>query len=65
MIREAYQVMRARMEQGRKEKYLMKKKKLIIGWIGAAAASLTLVILPNTSGRIALAMGNSCTGRIF
>jgi len=58
MSEDAYRVMKARMEQGRKDKYLMKKKKLYISWIAATAAALTLIILPNTSNTIALAMGN-------
>lgn len=53
MSEEAYKIMRARMEQGKKEKLHMKKKKTYIGWIAAAAAALTIVILPNTSASVA------------
>jgi len=50
--------MKQRMEQGKKEKRLMAKKKTYKGWAIAAAVALAILILPNTSGTIAHAMGN-------
>lgn len=50
--------MKQRIEQGKKEKRAMSKKKAYKGWAIAAAVVLAILILPNTSGSIASAMGN-------
>ena len=54
MGEEAIHVMRQRMEQGKKEKKIMKMKTWMKGVAVAAAAAL--VILPNTSSSVAYAM---------
>jgi len=58
MSDEAYKAMRARMEQGKKDKKIMEKKKLNKGLFIAVAAAFALVILPNTSITVGYAMGN-------
>lgn len=50
--------MKQRIEQGKKEKRIMSKKKSYKGWTIAAAVLLAILILPNTSATIAQAMGN-------
>lgn len=50
--------MKQRMEQGKEEKRSMSKKKLFKGLAIAAAAVLTILILPNISSEVAQAMGN-------
>jgi hypothetical protein len=50
--------MKQRMEQGKKEKRSMSKKKSYKGWIIAASVALAIFILPNTSKAIAYAMGD-------
>ena len=54
MGEEAIHVMRQRMEQGKKEKKIMKMKTWMKGV--AVAAAVALVILPNTSSSVAYAM---------
>ena len=54
MGEEAIHVMRQRMEQGKKEKKVMKMKTWMKGV--AVAAAVALVILPNTSSSVAYAM---------
>ena len=54
MCEEAIHVMRQRMEQGKKEKKIMKMKTWMKGV--AVAAAVALVILPNTSSSVAYAM---------
>jgi len=50
--------MKRRIEQGKKEKRAMSRKKRYKGWaVAAAVALLTIIILPNISGSIAYAMG--------
>ena len=56
MGEEAIHVMRQRMEQGKKEKKIMKMKTWMKGV--AVAAAVALVILPNTSSSVAYAMKN-------
>lgn len=56
MCEEAIHVMRQRMEQGKKEKKIMKMKTWMKGV--AVAAAVALVILPNTSSSVAYAMKN-------
>ena len=56
MGEEAMHVMRQRMEQGKKEKKIMKMKTWMKGV--AVAAAVALVILPNTSSSVAYAMKN-------
>lgn len=60
MSKEAVERMKQRMNQGREDKRKMKNKKryLKIAVAAASAAAFALVVLPNTSGRIAYAMGN-------
>lgn len=53
----AYNSIKERMKQGKKDKRT-KMKKTSISWIMAAAAALILFIVPNTSDTAALAMGN-------
>lgn len=50
--------MKRKMEQGKREKRAMSKKKSAKGWAIAAAAALAILILPNTSSSVAQAMGN-------
>ena len=56
MGEEAIHVMRQRMEQGKKEKKIMKMKTWMKGV--TVAAAVALVILPNTSSSVAYAMKN-------
>lgn len=56
MGEEAIHVMRQKMEQGKKEKKIMKMKTWMKGV--AVAAAVALVILPNTSSSVAYAMKN-------
>lgn len=61
MSDDAYRILRLRIEQGKEEKHIMDKKKSIkrrTVAIAAAAAAMALVIIPNTSGTVAYAMGN-------
>ena len=63
MSEKDYQLMLLRMQQAKKERreLMMEKerakKKSYRGWVVAAAASLALIALPNTSSNVAYAMG--------
>ena len=67
MSEKDYQLMLLRMQQAKKERREMMektmmekemtKKKSYRGWVVAAAASLALIALPNTSSNVAYAMG--------
>jgi hypothetical protein len=58
MDKNAYDVMRQRMNEGKKERIKMKNRKLYRNLGAAAAAALVILALPNTSGTVAYAMGN-------
>lgn len=56
MSEDAYEKMRLRMEQAKKEKRIMKNRRVYKGMAAVAAAMAVVVALPNTSGTVANAM---------
>lgn len=56
MSDEAVFEMKKRIEQGKKEKQSMSKRKSYKGWVIAAAAALAIFVLPNTSSTVARVM---------
>lgn len=55
---EAVFMMKQRMEQGKKEKRFMSKKKAYKGFAIAASVALAILVIPNTSKTLAHSMGN-------
>jgi len=58
MSDDAYELMRKKIEQGKKDKVNMRSRKKYSGFMVAAAAAFVLVVLPNTSSEVAYAMNN-------
>lgn len=56
MSDEAVFEMKKRIEQGKKEKQSMSKRKSYKGWVIAAAAAFAIFVLPNTSSTVARVM---------
>jgi len=58
MSEEAVSEMKRRIEKAKKEKRAMAKRRRMRGWTIAAALTLAVLILPNTSSSVAQAMAN-------
>ena len=58
MSNEAFNIMKERMSQAKKENAGLGKIKAYKGWLIGAAAAISVIALPNTSGSVAYAMGN-------